>query len=73
MRARFWVESTLGVLALAAEVLTAARPEWIEALTGTQPDGGDGTLEWAIVAALLAAAVVLGVAARREYRRTATA
>jgi hypothetical protein len=41
-----------GILAL----LTIVWPDWIEALTGFDPDQHDGTVEWLIVIALLSTA-----------------
>jgi hypothetical protein len=37
-------------------VLTILWPDWIEALTGYDPDQHDGTVEWLIVLALLSSA-----------------
>ena len=37
-------------------VLTIFWPDWIEALTGYDPDQHDGTVEWLIVIALLSSA-----------------
>jgi hypothetical protein len=37
-------------------VLTIFWPDWIEALTGYDPDHHDGTVEWLIVIALLSSA-----------------
>jgi hypothetical protein len=37
-------------------------------LTGLEPDGGDGTMEWLIVFAFGVVAVVFGLLARRDYR-----
>lgn len=48
-------------------------PEWIEELTGLQPDGGDGSLEALLVATPAAAAVMLGVGGYVSFRRAARA
>jgi hypothetical protein len=37
-------------------VLTIVWPDWIEALTGYDPDQHNGTVEWLIVIALLSTA-----------------
>jgi hypothetical protein len=69
MRARFWVESALGVLSAVLLLVTALWPDWIEHLFEVQPDGGGGELEWLIAAALALAAIVAGGLARAEWRR----
>jgi hypothetical protein len=48
--------------------LTLVWRDWIERLTGLDPDSGSGSVEWAIVAALLALAVWLITLATREWR-----
>jgi hypothetical protein len=65
----------LAVLAAILAVITAIDAEWIEWLTGLDPDGGSGALEWAIVGVFTLAAVVAGALARRDMRqwRAATA
>ena len=70
---RFWCESVLGAAAALLAVLTLAWPDWIEGVFGVDPDNHNGSLEWAIVIALAAAAVVCGVLARREWQRAAPA
>jgi len=72
---RFWVESAIaavcGVSAFAI-VLVSLWPQWIELIVGADPDNGSGTLEWAIASSLLVVAVLLSVAARREWKTSIT-
>ena len=67
--ARFWFEAITGAIGLGLFVLTLFTREWIEALTGWDPDGGNGSLELAFAFALLAISAVSMLAARRVYRR----
>jgi hypothetical protein len=69
MPRRVLAESTLAILATALAVVTAINAEWIEWLTGLDPDGGSGALEWGIVVVLSLGAVVAGALARRDLRR----
>jgi hypothetical protein len=62
------IESVLAAIAAVLAVVTALWPTWIESLLGVEPDGGSGELEWLVVAALAAAAVVLALLARRDLR-----
>ena len=63
-------EGALAALFAVAAVATAIWPEWIEELTGLEPDGGSGELEWLVVAVLGAVALLLAVLARRDILRT---
>jgi hypothetical protein len=72
VRIRFWIEAALALLTAGLLMLTLILREWIELLFGVDPDGGDGSLEWVIVAALLAATVVLAWLAHVEWRRAAS-
>jgi hypothetical protein len=67
---RFWIEATTASLGAALLVLTLISAEWFEALTGLRPDGGNGSLEWALPVVLLAISAASAFFARRIYRRT---
>jgi hypothetical protein len=71
LRRRLRIEVVLAVISAALCVLTLVIPEWIEELTGLEPDSGSGALEWIIAGVFLVAAVVSAVLARRDYRRLA--
>lgn len=66
LRAR--IEIILAVVLGAATILTAVWPDWIEGLFGVDPDGGNGSVEWLIVAVLAVATVVVAGLARRDLR-----
>jgi hypothetical protein len=68
MRTRAWIEAAVAALAAIAGLATAIYPTWFEALFEASPDAGSGALEWAIAIALLLAAVVLALLARRDFR-----
>jgi hypothetical protein len=63
------IEGLLGLASLALAVLTVVNKEWIEELTGLEPDAGSGALEWGIVIAFGLAAVLLGRMAWRDRQR----
>lgn len=73
IRARFWAEAALAFLTASLFVLTLVTREWIELLFGVEPDGGDGSLEWAIVGTLFVATFTFSALARAEWRRAAAA
>lgn len=70
VRRRFWFEAFFAGLGGALTVLTLVDREWIEWLTGMDPDEGSGALEWAIAVGCLAVAVASATLAHREWRRT---
>ena len=72
-RVRVGLETAIALCAGALGILTIFWHDWIEALTGWDPDHHNGSAEWLIVAALLAVAAVLGVIARRDWRLLAVA
>ena len=68
-RRRFWVEILLAGCTGVLAVVTLFWHEWIEIVVGVDPDGGNGSVEWLVVAILFAATAGLGVGARQELRR----
>ena len=71
LRRRLRIEMVLAVISAVLCALTLVSPEWIEELTGLEPDAGSGALEWIIAGLFLVAAVVSAAVARRDYRRLA--
>jgi hypothetical protein len=70
-RARFYVESALAVAFALATGLLLWHPDWIEVLTGADPDHGSGAAEWELVIVSGTAALLLSGFARREWVRAA--
>jgi hypothetical protein len=70
VRIRFWFEASAALCACRLALLTLVWPDWIERVSGVDPDHGSGRLEWALVAALALAAVAASVATRLEWRRS---
>jgi len=66
LRAR--TEIVLSALLGTATIVTAFWPTWIEGLFGFDPDGGNGTAEWWIVAVLAVITVAAAALARRDLR-----
>jgi hypothetical protein len=69
LRRRAWVETVVAGITSVLCVITPLWPDWIEAISGWDPDHGDGTVEWAIVMALLLITIVMIVMARRTWNR----
>jgi hypothetical protein len=66
------VKIALAVTSAFLALLTLVVPDWIEAVFRVDPDGGNGSLEWFIVAVFVVATAVFGLMARAELRtRTA--
>lgn len=65
---RFRIEVGLATATAVLFVLTLFSREWIEALTGWDPDRGSGALEWLVVGALLVVTVALATRARADWR-----
>jgi hypothetical protein len=73
IRRRIWPESAAAAIAAGLAVLTAVWPDWIERLTGQDPDNGNGSLELYLTAGFAVAAVVFALAAGAEWRRARVA
>jgi len=67
---RVRIEVAVSALLGAATILTAVWPDWIEGLFGVDPDGGNGTVEWLIVAVLAVATVAAIALTRHDLRVT---
>jgi hypothetical protein len=66
---RVWAEALLGAVSAALLVATLVWPDWLELVLHIDPDGGNGAVEWAIVALFAVAAIVFLVLARLDWRR----
>ena len=73
VRRRFWAESVSAASVAVLALVTVVWPDWIEIVTDSAPDDGSGALERAVVGVLAAAAILLAVVARAEWRRAAVA
>jgi hypothetical protein len=69
LRHRFWVEILLGSVTGVLAIVTLLWHEWIEIIFGVDPDKGNGSAEWAVVALLMIVTVSLAFAARLEWHR----
>jgi hypothetical protein len=72
-RLRISIEVVLFLASAVLFVATLVEPEWIEMLTGLEPDEGSGSLELAIAAATGVAAIVFGAMSGYDLRRRAGA
>ena len=72
LRMRFWLEAGFGSACGTLAVLTLFWRDWIEALTGFDPDRGSGTAEVTFVLALAGLALLAGRSAYRTRTQAAT-
>jgi undecaprenyl pyrophosphate phosphatase UppP len=68
LRVRARLETAVALLAGVLGIVTIFWHDWIEILTGWDPDQHNGSVEWILVVALLAVAVAAGLTARRHWR-----
>jgi hypothetical protein len=69
VRRRFWLEAGTASLCGALAALTLLWRAWLEAMTGFDPDGGNGSFEWALVAGLFLVCAAAAASTGREWRR----
>lgn len=62
------IEIVLSVLLGTATIVTAGWPTWIEGLFGFDPDGGNGSAEWSILAVLAVTTIAAAALAFRDLR-----
>ncbi len=66
----FWFEVILASLTGILALITPIFPDWIEFISGWDPDQHDGTVESWIVIGLFVATVIIFGLALAEWRRT---
>jgi uncharacterized membrane protein len=69
-RRLFWVEIGLAGITGLLALITPIFPDWIEFVSGWDPDQHDGSLERMIVVGLFVVTIVMVVLATIEWRRT---
>jgi MYXO-CTERM domain-containing protein len=65
------VEYILAGVFVVLGTLTAVVPDWIEVVFKVDPDAGNGSLEWALVAAFGLLAAIAALLARRRHQAAA--
>jgi hypothetical protein len=68
---RFWIPATFACLTGILALITPIFPDWIEAISGWDPDQHDGSVESMIVIGLFIITALLVGLAVVEWRRTA--
>jgi uncharacterized membrane protein len=69
-RRLFWIEIALAAITGVLALITPIFPDWIEFVSGWDPDQHDGSVEWMIVIGLFAVTIALIALATIEWRRT---
>lgn len=72
-RRLFWVEVALAAITGLLALITPIFPDWIEFVSGWDPDQHDGSVEWMIVVGLFVVTIVMVALATIEWRRTSAA
>jgi hypothetical protein len=66
---RFWIEAGLGSISSVLVIATLVWPDWLELVLHIDPDGGNGAVEWAVVAVFTLVSVASFALARVDWRR----
>ena len=69
-RPLFWVEVGLAAITGLLALITPIFPDWIEFVSGWDPDQHDGSVERMIVVGLFVVTIVMVAAAAIEWQRT---
>lgn len=68
---RFQAEVAVALIAAVLGIITCMWPDWLEQLTGWDPDAHSGLAEWTIVAVLFMVSAMMSTVALREWSRAA--
>ena len=69
-RPLFWIEIGLAAITGLLALITPIFPDWIEFVSGWDPDQHNGSVEWMIVVGLFVVTIVIVALAAIEWRRT---
>jgi uncharacterized membrane protein len=72
-RPLFWIEVGLAAITGLLALITPIFPDWIEFVSGWDPDQHDGSVERMIVVGLFIVTIAMVAAATVEWRRTPVA
>lgn len=65
---RYRVECLLTIVSGVALLLSIVAPQWLEAVSGLEPDGGSGAVEWGLAFVLAMSTTMWFLLARRHRR-----
>jgi len=62
------LECLLTIVSGVALLLAVVAPQWLETVSGLEPDGGSGTVEWGLASALAVSTAMWFLLARHHRR-----
>lgn len=65
---RYRLECLLTIVSGVALLLAVVAPQWLEAVSGLEPDGGSGAVEWGLASALAVSTAMWFLLARHHRR-----